>query len=275
MSSPESNPESPRPKIKFTGIWIPAEVWVLPTLSITEKALYGCIHSLGGFSTEGCYASNAFLAERFAVAEGSINNMLNSLKRDGLVRQTIRSGVAGKFRQLWLAHPHLPRPQKVDENTLKDVFSSGENTLKDVDSLHPNMQTAPRPIKRRDKRKREEGNARLNAASVGHPVILAWNAQEALPKVLTTSGRAAKLAARMKEPFFVENYAAAILKVVASKFCLGESESKWKATFDFFIRPATVPKIMEGIYDDKKPATPPVEKVFDKQCGDLKFSTKW
>src|ERR1051326_5329190 len=147
MSSP--NPDSP--KSKFTGIWIPAEIWNYPDrkesdsisesgetkvvsgLRLMEKILYGVIHSLGGMSEYGCYASNRFLSERLQISEGGVNNMLMSLKREKLIRKTVRSGMSGKLRQIWIEHPPLPETKE---------FTSGEQfTSNGAKSLHQTVQT--------------------------------------------------------------------------------------------------------------------------------------
>ena len=85
-----------------------------------------------------------------------------------------------------------------------------------------------------------------------------WNRNEKLTKVVSVSpGRAKTLAARRKDPFFVASWKRAIEKVAASSFCRGQNDRGWKADIDFFLRPDSVAKIMEGKYDDKKAYSKP------------------
>lgn len=41
-----------------------------------------------------------------------------------------------------------------------------------------------------------------------------------------------------------------MLRIQKSSFCQGKNDRGWVASFDWFIRPDTVVKIMEGKYDD-------------------------
>jgi hypothetical protein len=77
-----------------------------------------------------------------------------------------------------------------------------------------------------------------------------WNDHIGLRKIQSvSSGRAKALKARRSDPFFQFNWREAIKKVAASAFCNGENDRGWRADFDFFLRPDTVVKIMEGKYD--------------------------
>lgn len=75
---------------------------------------------------------------------------------------------------------------------------------------------------------------------------------------LSTERRKA-LRARLSDPWWRENYPAAIERIGKSKFCRGEIKGRdgrtWKANFDFFLRPESALKALEGKYDnDKTPA---------------------
>lgn len=74
-----------------------------------------------------------------------------------------------------------------------------------------------------------------------------------IPKCLIVSdARRRKLEARFRDAFFSANWQPALEKLQSSTFCKGKNERGWVATFDWFIQPDTVPKIMEGKYDDRK-----------------------
>ena len=62
---------------KFTGVWIPKEVFQIATLSPTAKFVYGIVDSLD--NEEGCYASNGYLARSLGLAERQIRNLLKEL----------------------------------------------------------------------------------------------------------------------------------------------------------------------------------------------------
>lgn len=85
-------------------------------------------------------------------------------------------------------------------------------------------------------------------------VLDAWNALGVVPKCLVLSDKRRRaLDLRLKEPFFAENWQAAIAKVKTSNFCQGQSDRGWRASLDWFIQPDVVAKIMEGKYDNHRP----------------------
>ena len=74
-----------------------------------------------------------------------------------------------------------------------------------------------------------------------------------------TANRRKHALARLKDRFWRENYAAGLACLSASSFCRGTNDRGWKASFDWFVHPDTLPKILEGKYDDKaKPLRHPV-----------------
>lgn len=69
---------------------------------------------------------------------------------------------------------------------------------------------------------------------------------------IRTQKRTVALRARLKDHYFRANWRAALQKVAESSFCKGANERGWVANVDWFLRPDSVVKIMEGIYDDRK-----------------------
>jgi len=96
-------------------------------------------------------------------------------------------------------------------------------------------------------------------------VVELWNSTGFLPKIQTmTAARKAALGKRLKESFFVENWKTAILAMEHSPFLLGQNDRGWKADFDWFLKPGTVTKIMEGKYSTAKPSTLTNSPEFDE-----------
>ena len=77
---------------KFEGVWIPAEVWLNPSLSISEKCLLVEINSLDNSEEKGCFASNDFLAKFLGLSESRLANMLTDLKKRGHIQQVFFDG---------------------------------------------------------------------------------------------------------------------------------------------------------------------------------------
>ena len=68
----------------FRGIWIPKEIWLNKDLSTNEKILLAEIESLGGLSN-GCFASNHYLAEFFDLSKDRISKLISGLKNKGYI----------------------------------------------------------------------------------------------------------------------------------------------------------------------------------------------
>ncbi len=89
----------------------------------------------------------------------------------------------------------------------------------------------------------------------------AWNTLgKPFPMCSETDKRKRAFKLRALDEFFSANWLAALNKVKMSPFCAGINDRGWIADVDFFLRPDSVVKIMEGKYDDrnldalKKPA---------------------
>lgn len=107
-------------------------------------------------------------------------------------------------------------------------------------------------LKEKDKDK-DKVKAKENDSPEVDGFLSAWN-ESGLPKcVVFGPSRKAHLKARFKEPFFKENWVVAISRVKSSSFCNGGGSTGWKADVDWFLRPDSVPRIMEGKYDNKNP----------------------
>lgn len=69
--------------------------------------------------------------------------------------------------------------------------------------------------------------------------------------LVVSSERGSKIRRRFSESFFRDHWQAAVLKLQTCPFLRGENEKKWVATVDWFLRPGSVGKIIEGIYEEK------------------------
>ncbi|CAG8863126.1 hypothetical protein PS627_00062 [Pseudomonas fluorescens] len=77
---------------QFKGVWIPAEVWLDHSLSITEKVMMVEIGSLQD-PKRGCYASNSHFAKFFGLSNSRVSEIISALSSKGLLRvELIREG---------------------------------------------------------------------------------------------------------------------------------------------------------------------------------------
>lgn len=89
-----------------------------------------------------------------------------------------------------------------------------------------------------------------------------WNSLPAhFPKVrVLSSDRRKSIQARLKEDGWMESLDKALEKVAASDFCNGVNDRGWVADLDWFIRPGTVDRILEGKHDNRTPAASTPQK---------------
>lgn len=69
--------------LKFTGLWMPKEVFETNSLTLTEKVCFSLIDALDG--DDGCWASNAYLQNCLNVEKRQMQNILAKLIGQGLV----------------------------------------------------------------------------------------------------------------------------------------------------------------------------------------------
>ena len=76
-----------------------------------------------------------------------------------------------------------------------------------------------------------------------------------------TPKRREHLRARWSDRTFREQWALAVEKIAASKFCHGEGKTGWVANFDWFIRNAdSCVRTLEGKYDNRNNADAAADK---------------
>ncbi len=115
-------------------------------------------------------------------------------------------------------------------------------------------QDAPRTRTREQDPLNKKREASPHASSEGvNELVEKWNAIPGVGHVKKiTDGRRRAYRARAKDSDWLESLDPAMEKVKASAFMQGQNDRGWKADLDFFLRPDTVTKIMEGKYDDRK-----------------------
>lgn len=71
-----------------------------------------------------------------------------------------------------------------------------------------------------------------------------------------TDKRRKAMQARWRDPWWREHWREALDRAGPSAFLRGGNERGWVIDLEFFLRPDTVAKILEGKYDDRKPTRP-------------------
>jgi biotin operon repressor len=70
------------------GTWIPRGVLERADLPLSARVLYGLIDALD--RDEGCFASNAWIAQHLGLTKRQVQNLLNTLVEKGLVVRRVR-----------------------------------------------------------------------------------------------------------------------------------------------------------------------------------------
>lgn len=132
-------------------------------------------------------------------------------------------------------------------NPVRDCDESGALDLRDRD-------------RERDREREEEKENRNGSCTEAAPSVAArlqtlvddWNEiaeANGISKVLHIGARSKAAKERLSVAWWRDNYRAALEAIPASDFLMGRCEGKsWRADFEFFIRPDSVAKILEGKY---------------------------
>lgn len=122
-------------------------------------------------------------------------------------------------------------------------------------------QAKPKPSEAKTKPnqvKPSEGEGASASADASPPqvspteLLNAWNSTMGQRCELTDKRtKAAKL--RLKDPKWIERWRVALARCSESDFCRGVNDRGWVADFEWFIKPESVTRILEGKYDNRQP----------------------
>lgn len=245
-------------------------VWATPMQNHTEKLVALAIADNAN-DNGVCWPSVTTIARKCDLSEQGVLNRIKSLQKTGWLKVEHKPGCSNTYvinpptpltPQQGLppnaVDPHpptplTPPPNAVDPNRKEPSFEPSKH--KEPAALTA-VQTPP-----------------LSPAI--KEVIEAWNNLTGLSKCIKFSeDRTRKLKSRLRDPFFAANWRAALNKVQASPFCHGEGGRGWKADIDWFLKPDSCLRVMEGKYD--KVAAKPTQSVqsIRKQIFDLENEIK-
>lgn len=83
-------------------------------------------------------------------------------------------------------------------------------------------------------------------------VLALWNSfLQLLRADAITPDRARQFRKRLADPYWRENWRAAIKRLAESDFAKGGGPNGWRATFDWFLKAGSLVKVLEGQYDNR------------------------
>lgn len=86
-------------------------------------------------------------------------------------------------------------------------------------------------------------------------ILNVWNEHrgDKLPLARSITGKRARAAdALLRQNGSLEYWVSVVKRMSLSSFLAGSNKTNWKCGFDFFLKPDTHVKVMEGLYDDPK-----------------------
>ena len=267
MSTPSKNSGRFNPWKIFNGAFLPNWLLCRTEVSPGAKLAYARLMQFAGRKGK-CHPKQASIADELGVSSRQVRDYLAELEQHGL----IESERHWKLRHYFFTwHPWIGEDDSQRNNPSGDKDTSQRNNPSGDQRNNPSgdQRNNPSGDKRRRIILKDSGEERGEAevAKTGEEFVQEWNrkAEESgLPKALTvTKGRLAAIKARLSEPFFREHWREGIQKMVASDFCRGMSDRGWRADIEFFLRPDSLAKILEGKYDNRKPPEKPAPKVID------------
>lgn len=240
---------------KFTGVFIPAEIYENKEISWIQKILWCEIQALSG--SDCCYASNAHFAEHLGIDERNVIKHISVLKQHGLVEilgfdgrtrkmKAVMSKSSGQTRQNRQGRPdEIVTPLYNDEN----ININKKTRINYVNTVKSETQTCnfdPEYVK-------NEWNTiakKINLAEIRS----------------MTPERVKKLKARLKDQNMTAEDFIKEIKIALNEsiFLRGKKwheipghpndsyweDTDWRADFDFFLQPSSLQKAIEGKYAD-------------------------
>ena len=137
--------------------------------------------------------------------------------------------------------------------SVRDVSANGPRSVRDVSGKAPRGKTrGGGGLKSPGLENPKEEDLRPPPPEAPTPeeLLAAWNAVPGFEHAREmTEGRRRSLRARCRSRVWLRDWRGALVKASGLPFCLGQGERRWVANLDWFLRPDTVNKILEGHYD--------------------------
>jgi hypothetical protein len=210
-----------------------------------------------------CWPSIATLAKECGFSRSTVKNSLRVLKSAGLLSWNQRTESSGDLTsnlyRLTLGRAGDDPPRSGDGSGVGQEPTEGR-----AGAGHKASSEAPiESISEASLFGEEElPSPETTPSKNGHELFDHWKSFEELPQIReVTPKRKTQLKARLKEPFFRENWKTAISKIASTPFTTGAGPRGWKADIDWLLAPGNLVKIVEGKYDatTTKPTTKTVE----------------
>lgn len=236
---------------KFTGVFIPAEIYENQDISWIQKILWCEIQALSG--SDCCYASNAHFAKHLGISEINISKHISVLKKHGLIEILDFDGRVRKMKVVLSPSTNLPCQNR------QVCLIENDKALYNDENININKKTRINYVNT----VKSDNSEVEKAKNIWNSVAQHWG----LAEIRTlTEDRKKKLKLRLKEQnMTLEQFFDEIrIALEDSPFLRGKKwheipghpddsyweDTDWRADFDFFLQPSSLQKAIEGKYAD-------------------------
>jgi hypothetical protein len=157
------------------------------------------------------------------------------------------------------AYKFLKSADEMREKTKERVRKHRENKALQSSNADVTPCNAGNTTKRKRQTQRKKQNEEEENTPSGEEdeIFESWNvmaSQTGLPKIAKSSTeRRAKAKTRLRDQFFRDNWREGIEAIKERGFLRGQNDRGWEATIDWFLKPESLIRIVEGQYKDKVP----------------------
>jgi hypothetical protein len=216
----------------------PSVIGIAVTLGMDEDHVVGKLHKLWSWATQQLRSRNAPVIDlswidRYLGVTGFANAMVNvgwlRVEDDQIV---------------------FPNWERHNSKSAKQRALAANR----AESFRRNASVTQQALRRRYQRREEKRDVSYDTSkAAAADVVLIWNAISDVQHChRLTYKRKATLAARLKDPDWCATWQRAIALVAESDFCRGGGSRGWKADIDWFLKPDTVTKLLEGKYANRE-----------------------
>lgn len=232
---------------------IPMELVADSTITAQAKIIYG-VMALHARREGCCWMLQETLAEETGTDLRTVKRRVKELMDAGWLKSD-RRGWGKSNRYHFLMPKSFERVEEVPDSESPDLRGHDCPVVgdkRDTVEVTPVRPSEVSPVTLHSSEDTKVNTRKEDTHGDVASVVDFWNSHPELPKVRSVGPKRRKVVlARLKDDFFMANWREAVAKVLASDFCMGKGDKGWQADFDWFTRPDTVTRLMEGRYDNR------------------------
>jgi len=251
------------PWVKLDNSWLDK----IPEVGPGPFSVYATLKRYADASGQ-CYPSVSTLVRATGMGEKRVRRAIKTLVAREWIEISPRRGESGAITSNLY---RLPEPPKSPPDKTDGVRSECPEALdKTAGYVGDKMTGSPRTKRPEELDPIElenQGNKKRSPSGDGptpQDFVARWNAIPGVQQCRKlTAERRKHFRARTADPDWTDHLAEALARIGASEFCRGGNDRGWRADVDWFLRPDTLTRVIEGKYDGRqrngstRPTKPP------------------